>query len=115
MADSPPEKRSRENGSRGDMEMFDELFHTLVDDLSKQGLKDEEVRDAVLWFKEVSAISCPELISPLSSLWFQCCSFLFECIIYKWNIHNDVHGDCYYHEEKPTDEMIGLLLHQGHS
>ncbi len=37
-----------------ELELFDDLFPTLVDDLTKNGLKDEEISAAVEWFKAVS-------------------------------------------------------------
>ena len=53
MSDCPPQKRARENGTLSDMEVFDQLFHTLMEDLTKQGLKDAEIGDAIQWFKNV--------------------------------------------------------------
>jgi len=38
-----------------DLEMFDELFPVLVDNLTKNGLKDTEISDAMAWFKKVSS------------------------------------------------------------
>ncbi|ELU07394.1 hypothetical protein CAPTEDRAFT_223258 [Capitella teleta] len=49
-------KRPRENN---DMQAFDQLFVTLVDDLSKYGMKDPEIGDAIKWFKDVNDYNVP--------------------------------------------------------
>ena len=46
------EKRSR---SLSELEKFDELFPVLVDDLTKHGMKDDEIAGAMKWFKRVSS------------------------------------------------------------
>ena len=51
MAD-PPEDKKRKGMS--ELEMFDELFPTLVGDLTKNGIKDDEISSAVEWFKKVN-------------------------------------------------------------
>lgn len=56
MASSPEHKRSRD---ASDLEVFDELFPVLVDDLKKHGAKDSEIADAIEWFKEVCEYNVP--------------------------------------------------------
>ena len=51
MADPPEDKRRKE---MTELQLFDELFPTLVEDLTKNGLKDDEITGAIEWFKEVS-------------------------------------------------------------
>ena len=50
MAD-PPEDKKRKGMS--ELDMFDELFPTIVDNLTKNGIKDDEISNAVEWFKKV--------------------------------------------------------------
>ena len=52
MADIP-EKKSR---VLTDLEAFDEVFPCLVDDLTKQGLKDDQITSAMAWFKQVRIV-----------------------------------------------------------
>ena len=40
-----------------DLELFDEVFTQIVDDLTKAGLQDKEIGDSMVWFKEVLALS----------------------------------------------------------
>ena len=51
MGDSSPEleKMSRNNG----MKAFDDIFPELVELLTKEGMKNIEVADAMKWYKEV--------------------------------------------------------------
>jgi len=49
-------KRSR---SMSELEKFDELFPVLVDNLTKQGLKDDEITSAMKWFKRVLEYNVP--------------------------------------------------------
>lgn len=44
---------SKKSRSMSELEEFDSLFPDLVDDLTKIGLKDGQVSDAMKWFKEV--------------------------------------------------------------
>ncbi|XP_013413552.1 farnesyl pyrophosphate synthase [Lingula anatina] len=42
-----------------ELQKFDEVFQQLVDDITKQGLKDGEIHDAFKWFKEVCEYNVP--------------------------------------------------------
>ena len=50
MTESPIKKR---NKPASELEVFDELFPVLVDDLTKHGLKDNEISSAMEYFREV--------------------------------------------------------------
>ena len=39
-----------------DLDMFDELFPMLVENLTKNGMNDPEISDAMKWFKTVRAL-----------------------------------------------------------
>ncbi len=54
MTDSPEHKKPRKPE---ELEKFDELFPQLVNDLTKQGLKEDEISSAIEWFKKVSSQS----------------------------------------------------------
>ena len=51
MGDSSPEIKKMKHIN--DMKAFDEVFPELVELLTKDGLKDGEVADAMKWYKEV--------------------------------------------------------------
>lgn len=65
MAEGPPSKKPCRTDAVSDLHMFDELFPTLVDSLSKNGLKDPEIKDAIRWFKKVCLVLC-------MYIWWQC-------------------------------------------
>ena len=49
--ESPEHKKAK---GASQFEKFDALFSVLNEDLTKQGLKDNEIADAMAWFKRVS-------------------------------------------------------------
>ena len=51
MANPPSEKKARIQQS--ELEKFDAVFPQLVDDLTKPGVKNEEILDAQKWFRKV--------------------------------------------------------------
>ena len=53
MADPPEDKKRKE---MTELQLFDELFPVLVEDLTKNGMKDDEITSAIEWFKEVSLL-----------------------------------------------------------
>ena len=54
MAVSPTDKKAQ---SMSQLELFDELFPILLDNLTKQGLKDDEISGAMEWFKKVNCVT----------------------------------------------------------
>ena len=50
MSDKPAEKKAR---METELEEFDKVFPQLLDDLTKQGLKDDQIASAMNWFKQV--------------------------------------------------------------
>ncbi|XP_046574693.1 farnesyl pyrophosphate synthase-like [Haliotis rubra] len=50
---------SKKSRSMSELEEFDSIFPDLVDGLTKIGLKDAEISDAMKWFKEVSEYNVP--------------------------------------------------------
>jgi len=56
MSGSPDKKKPK---TTTELELFDSLFSTLVDDLTKQGLKDEEIEVAMNYFKRVNEYNVP--------------------------------------------------------
>ncbi|KAK2188089.1 hypothetical protein NP493_144g03004 [Ridgeia piscesae] len=57
MGDSSPELKKMKQVS--DMKAFDDIFPELVQLMTKDGLKDSEVADAMTWHKEVLEYNCP--------------------------------------------------------
>lgn len=57
MSGSPVHKKAKSD--KTDLEHFDELFPVLVEDLTKYGLKDGEISDAMEWFKKVCEYNIP--------------------------------------------------------
>ena len=55
MADDPPEDKRRKE--MAELQLFEELFQTVVDDLTKNQMKDDEVSSAIEWFKKVNVLS----------------------------------------------------------
>jgi len=54
MGDSSPELKKMKQVS--DMKAFDDIFPELVQLMTKDGLKDSEVADAMTWHKEVGIL-----------------------------------------------------------
>ena len=54
MGDSSPELKKMKQIS--DMKAFDDVFPELVQLMTKDGLKDSEVADAMTWYKEVGIL-----------------------------------------------------------
>ena len=52
MGDSSPELEKMSHNNNG-MKAFDDIFPELVELLTKDGLKNTEVTDAMNWYKEV--------------------------------------------------------------
>ena len=53
MADLPEDKKRKE---MTELQLFEELFPVLVEDLTKNGMKDDEITGAIEYFKEVSLL-----------------------------------------------------------
>ena len=59
---SPEHKKAK---GTSQFEKFDALFSVLNEDLTKQGLKDGEIADAMAYFKKVISIFLCSLVMPL--------------------------------------------------
>ena len=81
MGDSTPELKKMKLVS--DMKAFDDVFPELVQLMTKDGLKDSEVADAMTWYKEVG--SCLslffQLLYLLQSLVVMVFQFLQLCVV----------------------------------
>lgn len=83
-----------------ELEQFDDIFPELVESLTKIGLKDNQICDAVSWFKEVG----PRIRGICISLGFDCTS---SCLQGKdnrgkdnrscrrWDLYSVVLRDCW--------------------
>lgn len=57
--ESPEHKKAKGAPEASQFEKFDAMFTVLNDELTKQGLKDPEIADAMAWFKRVNAYNVP--------------------------------------------------------
>ena len=65
-----------------ELEKFDKLFPVLIDDLTKPGLKNPEISQAIAWFKKVLLILLPHWELDWSIFENDQCMFPNTCITY---------------------------------